>query len=469
MSCALPAGSAAGDNAYLFIAGYAGFTIPVGWTDLGLTETGGVGSTITGNVISKTLDAADIIAGAILVVQGATATWACAVMVGANSGVRPDPTALGSGTGANGDTNLNSDSTVETGDYCLLFGAVRNWSDETFTAPAAAVQLQFHPDALGASGCLYEYEALADGAFTATHHTLWGGANYQAIVPLYEAVPPVEIFVQQANVYALAETGPEMQITSGGLLAVAIWPAEFLHASEAGLITVSQAAPIVAASEAGMLVVARGRIANPRARAWTFTLDGHDFYVLRLGDQTTLIYDVYSEQWIEWTSQDLPFWRPSAGQTWLGAAKLAEDYGSTVVVGDDTFGLLWFLNPEQPYDEHPDELRTPQQLAFERIVTGQVLATGRQQIPVYAVFVGGDNYGLSGVDFTPEVRLEGSDDQGRTFDDYGSITVPADYNQALAYEWLSLGQISEPGRIFRIVDNGVFARIDSMDMNDDAR
>lgn len=279
--------------------------------------------------------------------------------------------------------------------------------------------------------------------------------------------PPVTVYASQAMVFSITESFNEAQITLAGLMTVAIYPAEFVEAAQAGLLSVTFANTEVMVPQAGMFVVARGRIANPRARAWTFTLDGHDFYVLRLGDTTTLIYDVYSEQWIEWTSKDLPFWRPSSGMTWLGAAKLAEDYGSTVVVGDDTFGLLWFLNPEQPYDEHPDSAREPQQLPFERIVTGQVLAKGRQSLPCFAIFVDGDNYGLTGVDFTPEVRLEGSDDQGRTFDDYGAITVPADYNQPLAYEWLSLGQIQEPGRIFRVVDNGVFARIDSMDMNDD--
>jgi hypothetical protein len=278
----------------------------------------------------------------------------------------------------------------------------------------------------------------------------------------------VDAQVYQGNVFSIAETGAEMQASLGGLLAVAIWPAEFLDASQAGLLTVGEASTTVSAAQAGMFVVARGRVANPRARAWTFTLDGHDFYVLRLGDQATLIYDIYSKQWIEWTSKDLPFWRPSSGQDWLGAKALAEEYGSTVVVGDDTFGLLWFLSPEQPYDDNPSTDRAPQQLPFERIVTGQVLASGRQYLPCYAIFVEGDNYGLTGVDFTPSVTLETSDDQGRNFVAHDTLTVETDLTVDNPYMWTSLGQIAGPGRMFRVTDNGLFARIDSMGMNDDA-
>jgi hypothetical protein len=52
--------------------------------------------------------------------------------------------------------------------------------------------------------------------------------------------------------------------------------------------------------QADVLAYVRGRIQNPKLRAWTFTLDGHDFYVLRLGMDLTLVYDVYSEQWMDW-------------------------------------------------------------------------------------------------------------------------------------------------------------------------
>lgn len=274
-----------------------------------------------------------------------------------------------------------------------------------------------------------------------------------------------DAIVFQSRVYSSTDIAVFPQIPQARVLALYNIPADFTQVSQGFVLTAVDFHPAVEVAQARVFGLARGRTGDPVLRAWTFTLDGHDFYVLRLGDASTLIYDFYSEQWIEWTSGTLPFWRASSGMNWLGAVTLAAEYGSNIVVGDDTYGLLWFLDPEQPYDDHPDEERA-RHVPFPRIVTGQMLAKGRQVIPCYAIFLAGDNYGLSDVDFTPGVTLETSDDQGRTFYTHETINVPADYTQALPYEWLSLGQIESPGWIFRVTDNGVFARIDAMEMND---
>ena len=219
---------------------------------------------------------------------------------------------------------------------------------------------------------------------------------------------------------------------------------------------------------AGTLAAVKGRVSNFRLRAWTFTLDGHDFYVLRLGETATLVYDVYSEQWIEWTDFARETWRPNVGMRWIGATGLGADYGSSIVFGDDTFGLLWFLDPKQPYDQHPDYLNANQQRPFERIVTGQLLAKGRQHLPCYVAFLDGDNYGLSGAEFTASIVLEISDDQGQTFTTLDALPIQTDLTVENPYAWYSLGQISSPGRLFRITDTGVLSRIDSLTVNDDA-
>jgi hypothetical protein len=190
-------------------------------------------------------------------------------------------------------------------------------------------------------------------------------------------------------------------------------------------------------------------------------VDVHDFYVLRLGDSETLLYDLSTEQWVDWDSFGLAFWRANTGVTWVGAQALAHQYGSSVVVGDDTWGLLWFLAPEQPYDEHPDSTNPAQQIEFDRVVMGQFPERGRGVTPCYAIFLTGDNYGITADDFTPGVTLEYSDDAGTTYEDAGTLGV------SQSYEWLSLGQIDNPGRLFKITDNGIFARIDDMKMNDD--
>lgn len=245
-------------------------------------------------------------------------------------------------------------------------------------------------------------------------------------------------------------------------------PTTGIRGSSAYVTTLTKTSNAILASASYVTVVWRGRIANPYLRAWTFTMDGHDFYVLRIGDFATLVYDTYSKQWSDWTGYNLPFWRANVGMNWIGGQVFAEDYGSNIVVGDDTWGLLWFLDPDLPYDEDPDAAAPAQQIPFERVVSGQITMRGRQSVECFSIFLAGDNYGLTAIDFTPGVTLETSDDDGRTFDNQGTITVPVDYNVEDPYEWLSLGLIGSPGRIFRITDNGVFSRIDGMDMNDDA-
>jgi hypothetical protein len=244
------------------------------------------------------------------------------------------------------------------------------------------------------------------------------------------------------------------------------YPSQGLNATQGRVVTTFRQTAVIDAAQARILVAVRGRIANPTIRAWTFTLDGHDFYVLRLGDNETLVYDASTEQWVEWTSKGLPAWRVNTGISWIGGQALADQYGSSVVVGDDVWGVLGFLDPECPYDEHPDYLNPVQQLEFERIVMGQVAERGRGVTPCYAVFLTGDNYGISVDDFVPSVTLEYSDDAGKTFDNAGTINVTVDTTDQ-TYEWLSLGQIDNPGRLFRITDNGVFTRIDDAKMNDD--
>ncbi len=276
--------------------------------------------------------------------------------------------------------------------------------------------------------------------------------------------------VRAPSAYATALIGTSNSIRAAQAFARVLYniPTTGIRASSAYVSVVTKTSNEVRAAAANVTVVWRGRISNPTLRAWTFTLDGHDFYVLRLGDLATLVYDTFAKQWSDWTGEDSLFWRANTGMNWVGGQVFATQYGSNVVVGDDAWGLLWFLDPDLGWDQHPDASNGTQQLPFERAVTGQITTRGRTSIPCYAVFLAGDNYGLTATDFTPGVTLETSDDDGRTFDSQGTITVPVDYSAEDPYEWLSLGQINSPGRLFRITDNGVFARIDGMDMNDDA-
>lgn len=89
-----------------------------------------------------------------------------------------------------------------------------------------------------------------------------------------------------------------------------------------------------------------------RLRVWGFSLDGHDFYVLRVGQHLTLIYDLTTRQWAEWRSPALTRWRPHVGQNWIGASVSTMGLGYTdVVAGDDETGVLYLLDPTSGVDD----------------------------------------------------------------------------------------------------------------------
>jgi hypothetical protein len=259
----------------------------------------------------------------------------------------------------------------------------------------------------------------------------------------------------------------EVRVTLGDVLTAVNFPTPFERTSSlSGLVTVKNSMPL-RTTNAAVLVAVKGRTSNPKIRAWTFTLDGHDFYVLRLGTFGTLVYDVYSEQWMDWDAFEEIYWPVNIGLNWVDGQGVTDTegnrFGSNVLVGDDTYPLLYFLDPNQPYDENPESSDPTQEIFFERVIQGQVPMTGRQVQPCYAVWLttdmGAPAYVGAGV------KLEISDDAGKSYDDMGTVTVTTGENSP-EVSWYSLGQIEAPGRLFRITDDGAVARIDNMEMND---
>jgi len=272
-----------------------------------------------------------------------------------------------------------------------------------------------------------------------------------------------EIRATQARTFA-AEAGGEIRVTEGRALAAMNFPTVQMRITQARVyVAGSSDDNSVQVTQARVFAATRGRVANSTVQNWTFTLDGHDFYVLRLGDDETLIYDMSTEQWVDWSDRDNPFWRARYGINWEGAQGLAQNYGSNILIGDDTFGLLWLLDPDQPFDQHPDYLAEEQQIYFERVVMGQVALRGRETVPVFAAWITSD---LGAPAYTGAgVTLLTSDDAGKTYDDHGAVTVVLnDFDAEIS--WYSLGQMTAPGRLFKIVDNGAVARIDGLEVND---
>lgn len=238
-------------------------------------------------------------------------------------------------------------------------------------------------------------------------------------------------------------------------------PSDAVYLTSARMVAGIRQAAAIRVDQARILAAVRGRTENPKLKAWTFTLDGHVFYVLRLGDDKTLLFDTQTGQWSWWSSGTSDRWRASIGFNWDSPEDLAYLCGSNVIVGDDTYGHLWFLDPQQGYDDSPtvDELN----VSFPRVATAQLTTARRETIPIFEVYLVA-SAGYPALDGST-VTLSYSDDAGNTYIDAGSQTpLAGEYVQEFA--WRSLGLVTDPGRLFRLEDDGAFARIDGLDIWD---
>lgn len=269
------------------------------------------------------------------------------------------------------------------------------------------------------------------------------------------------IRVTQADVIAAEKAATHVRLTQGAVLAAINFPSENIRVTNASVGGATTADMDIRATQAFVFAAVRGRIEDRRMRAWGCRLDGHDFYILRLDETETVVYDLTTGQWTKWESPERIFLRTAVGMNWDGmtTATFSGGANSTIVAGDDTFGLLWTLDPTIGFDNNPSD--SDVEMAFTRTVVGGVPMRLRDTQQVGAVYVTASlgNPQLSGADIT----LRTSDDSGNTWQDHGTITInPGDYEQELV--WRSLGLIRAPGRIFEISDNGASVRIDGLDM-----
>lgn len=263
-------------------------------------------------------------------------------------------------------------------------------------------------------------------------------------------------------VRVLAEASPDLKIPLVGARAVYNTAVEEQAVSEASLRVVELTDVDLNLTQTVLRVLYRGKIENPRLRTWAYTLDGHDFYVLKLGtEDNTLVLDVTTKQWSHWSSGDTPRWRASTGLNWRTAKTIPNFYGSNVIVGDDSYGALWVLDPEYGLDE---AMITGDPVPYPRVAMGQLPLKGRSAVPCFSVYLSAS----VGAPLTEaaNVSLSYSDDSGQTFVEAGTYALEAaNYNQELA--WRSLGQIRNPGRLFKISDDGALARIDALNVNNE--
>lgn len=191
-----------------------------------------------------------------------------------------------------------------------------------------------------------------------------------------------------------------------------------------------------AAYDAMQVVYTVGFQDVPRQRAWTYSLDGHDFYCLDLGENGTLVYDLTTQQWSRYdtTGYDGHF-NFKNGIYWKT--------GRRIIGGDILTGKVWEMIPSSFLD---DGWRP---VMYE--ARGALFTQGVSQRRQYALRLIGSS-GRTGDSVAPVLNMRFSDDQGSTWSNEYSITLTTDSQQRL--EWRSLGAFAAPGRIFRLYDTG---------------
>ena len=258
---------------------------------------------------------------------------------------------------------------------------------------------------------------------------------------------------------------PLLNVFQEVVLSVYNVPAEEMRSSFVSILApIRQDSQGLRVALGSVLAVITGKIDNPKLQAWTYTLDGHDFYILKLGTSgKTLVFDLSTKQWAWWSSTDDVRWRPSTGMNWRSADSISVNYGSNVITGDDSSGTLWVLDPEQGYDDKIEKTDTSP-TKFPRVATGQLAISARKTVPIYSIDLSA-SFGYPSLTDNI-VTLEYSDDQGNTYvvADQPMVSAEGNYNQE--FTWRSLGQVASPGRLIRVTDDGAFARIDDMTVNE---
>lgn len=151
--------------------------------------------------------------------------------------------------------------------------------------------------------------------------------------------------------------------------------------------------------------------------AWTFALDGHEFYMLDIETSGTYAYDASTQVWSRFSSFGRRYWRPMAGQAHRGK----------VHAGDRETGMIYAVLAGLATEDGQSVVRT---------VTGTVPLIGRS----------GRNDSLSvgvGVSADCQIRVRWRDGQEDFPDQFEYLDARAPFDVVTLYR---LGQPEQPYR-----------------------
>lgn len=176
---------------------------------------------------------------------------------------------------------------------------------------------------------------------------------------------------------------------------------------------------------------ARLALADPTAiNALAADVDGHVYYVLNMGAQGSMAYDVTTGQWSEWTSYGATDFQ----------ARYSTPLGDGRYLVGDTVGDLHILNPLSYTDNG---------VAIQRRVTGLLDAPPRTRVDnlILECTVGqAPTYPEN-----PVVVMQSSDDMGKTWTDPDTASLGHQGDFSTYPMWRGLGGIRDrDGRLFWI-------------------
>jgi hypothetical protein len=255
---------------------------------------------------------------------------------------------------------------------------------------------------------------------------------------------------------ALGDDAPILSLSQDSIISLASAPAEELLVNQAPSLAVAAGDATEAdfpmyAHQLSAIALVKTRSDTRRIRAWTFTQDDHDFYVLHLGADRTLVWDVLTRSWSSWKSPGKSIWRASVGLPWE-----QENIG-----GDVSAGLLWNVDPLVRDDDSTTGLAAERE-PIRSVIRGMHPIRLRNALGCYRaqLSLSQGSPVASGVGIT----LRTSDDMALSWIDHGELVLD-EAGTEYDVSWVSLGIITAPGRIFEIIDTGYARRIDALDID----
>lgn len=170
--------------------------------------------------------------------------------------------------------------------------------------------------------------------------------------------------------------------------------------------------------------------ASSSFRAWSFTTNRHDFYVLKT-ENVTVVYDLTVDKWYRWSSYELPYW----------VAAFGIQVNDTIFATTDTNGKIFTLGYD--HTDSGNDFLVCEVGGF--IPNSSANPVACNWITLFLSYGTSDSYVVA-----PLIELRWSDDGGKTWSAYmqGRTGSKGLYDTDITFR--SLGHITKPGRQIEI-------------------